>query len=122
MYINLFFDGGAFTENKCKQENISLILYIDEFEICNPLGTSKKKHKICGLYWILGNLPPGCSSALSSIYLAPLIKSNDLKCYGYEKVLEPVIKDLVILEQCGIFVAKLGRTLKGTVQCVVDLG
>lgn len=34
-----FFDGGAFTENKLlsKQESNSLILYIDEFEICKIL-------------------------------------------------------------------------------------
>ena len=115
------FDGAFFFENGLlsKQESISLILYIDEFEICNPLGTSRKKHKICGLYWILGNLPPGCNSALSFIYLAALIKSNDLKCYGYEKVLKPVINDLIILDQSGIFLSKLGRTVKGTVQCVV---
>lgn len=115
------FDGAFFNENELlsKQESISLILYIDEFEICNPLGTSRRKHKICGLYWILGNLPPGCNSALPSIYLAALIKSNNLKCYGYEKVLKPVINDLVILEQSGIFLSKLGRTVKGTVQCAV---
>lgn len=65
------FNGAFFNENELlsKQESISLILYIDEFEICNPLGTSRRKHKMCGLYWILGNLPPGCNSALSSIYL-----------------------------------------------------
>lgn len=116
-----FFDGTLFKQNELlsKQESISLILYIDEFEICNPLGTSKKKHKICGLYWTLGNLPPGCNSALSSIYLAALIKGNDVKTYGYEKVLQPLINDLVVLEQNGIFVTKLGKTVKGTVQCVV---
>lgn len=37
---------------------ISLTLYIDDFEVCNPLGTSCKKHKLCGVYWILNNLPP----------------------------------------------------------------
>lgn len=121
VHYKTIFDGDFFHENGLlsKQESISLILYIDEFEICNPLGTSRRKHKICGLYWVLGNLPPGCNSALTSIYLAALIKSNDLKCYGYEKVLKPVINDLVILEQSGIFLSKLGRTVKGTVQCVV---
>ncbi|XP_023198103.1 uncharacterized protein LOC111610076 [Xiphophorus maculatus] len=116
-----FYDGSFFSENEllCKEESISLILYIDDFEICNPLGTSKRKHKICGLYWILGNLPQGCNSNLSSIYLAALIKTNDLKCYGYEKVLEPLLNELVILEQEGVFVSKLGRAVKGTVQCVV---
>lgn len=29
---------------------ISLGLYIDEFEICNPLGTSRKKHKVTAIY------------------------------------------------------------------------
>lgn len=96
-----------------------MILYIDEYEICNPLGTSRRKHKICGLYWILCNLPPGCNSALSSIYLAALIRSNDLNCYGYEKVLKPVLNDLIILEQSGVSLSKLGKTVKGTVQCVV---
>ncbi|XP_026114794.1 uncharacterized protein LOC113093153 isoform X1 [Carassius auratus] len=114
-------DGEIFKEhslfsNECA---ISIILYIDDFEVCNPLGTSRKKHKICALYWILGNLPPGLHSALSSIYLAALIKSEDVNEYGYSAALEPLIKDLVILEQHGIFVSKLGKCVKGTVQCVV---
>lgn len=41
-----------------------LYLYIDDLEICNPLGTSRKKHKLCGVYWILGNLQPVCQSSL----------------------------------------------------------
>lgn len=65
--------------------------------------------------------PPGSQSALSSIVyiFSTLIKSNDVKCYGYEKLLELLISDLVHLEQHGIFVSKLGRRVKGTVQCVV---
>lgn len=27
----------------------------DDFEICNPLGTSRKKHKICAVYLNLSN-------------------------------------------------------------------
>lgn len=112
----LFFKRNAILSKECA---ISLILYVDDFEICNPLGTSRKKHKICALYWILGNLPPGFQSLLSSIHLAALINSNDVKVYGYDKVLEPLTSDLITLEQNGIFVSKLGKTLKGTVQCVV---
>lgn len=59
----------------CGDLRISIWLYIDDFELCNPLGTSRKKHKLCAVYWVLGNLPPGESSALSSIYLALLCKS-----------------------------------------------
>lgn len=116
-----FWDGQHCKRNVILSDDcsVSLILYVDDFEICNPLGTSRKKHKICALYWILGNLPPACHSSLSSINLAALINSNDVKVYGYDTVLEPLINDLITLEQHGIFVEKLGKTLKGTVQCVV---
>lgn len=97
---------------------ISLRLYVDDFETCNPLGTSRKKHKLCGVYWTLGNLPPG-SHSLSSIYLAILCKSVDVKIYGYDKVLEPLLQDLKTLEDHGVYVPLLGTSLKGTVQSVV---
>lgn len=61
---------------------ISIKLYIDDFEVCNPLGTSRKKHKLCGVYWVLDNLPPGSHSTLSSIYLAVVCKSEDLRKFG----------------------------------------
>lgn len=83
---------------------------MDDFEICNPFRhIQKKNHKICSVYWILNNLPPGSHSALSSIYLAILCKSNEVKAHGYEKILEPLLQDLIILEKHGVFVAGLGE-------------
>lgn len=110
----------------CKQNSllsgqdlsISIGLYVDDFEVCNPLGTSRKTHKLCAEYWVLCNLPPGSYSSLSSIYLAILCKTNDVKSYGYDKVLEPLIRDLRSLEVDGIFVPQLGTSLKGTVQTI----
>lgn len=84
-----------------------------------PLAPPKKPHKICGVYWTLGNLPASCHSSLSNIYLAALIRSEDVKCYGYDSVLEPLVGDLITLEQQGLFIAKLGKTVKGFVHCVV---
>lgn len=97
---------------------IGLTLYIDEFEVCNPLGTSRKKHKLCAIYWILGNLPPDQQSSLSSINLSLLCKSNYIKTYGYGKVLEPLLHDLVVLENHGLFLQQTGKNIKGTVQFV----
>ena len=115
------FDGKFFKNNTLLSGDcaISINLYIDDFEICNPIGTSRRIHKICALYWTLGNLSPGCQSSLSSIHLALLVRSLDLKEYGYEAVLEPLIRDLVSLEQHGLFLPKLGKCVKGTVQCVI---
>lgn len=65
-------DGLFFKENNFLsggQLRVLLNLYVDDFEICNPLGTSCKKHKICAVNWTLSNLPPGSHSSLSSIHL-----------------------------------------------------
>ncbi|XP_063763029.1 uncharacterized protein LOC134880193 [Eleginops maclovinus] len=112
-----FQDGEYFKENKLFAEElgIALGLYIDDFEICNPLGTSRKKHKLCGIYWVIANLPIRLRSTLSSIYLAALCKTVHIKQYGYSKVLEPLIRDLQHLETTGVFVKRLGSCVKGTV-------
>lgn len=117
-----FQDGSHFQKNSFLNNDelrISLGLYIDDFETCNPLGTSKRKHKLCAVYWILGNLPPGSHSSLSSIYLALLAKSDHIKKYGYAKILKPLLQDLKILEDQGVYIALLGHFLKGTVHSVV---
>lgn len=117
-----FRDGQHYKTNSflaVEKLRIFIKLYIDDFEVCNPLGTSRKKHKLCGVYWVLGNLPPGSHSALSSIYLAVLCKSDDLRTFGFEKVLDPLLKDLVILEQHGVFISQLNECIKGTVSCVI---
>lgn len=93
-------DGSLFKENGLlcgKKPSIFLNLYMDDFETCNPLGTSSKKQKPCAVYWALANLPPGSHSSLSSIYLSILCKSDDVKTYGYEQVFEPLLEDLKLL-------------------------
>lgn len=113
----LFYSQGDFWSQE--ELRISLTLYLDDFEICNPLGTSRKKHKLCGVYWILSSLPPGSNSALNSIYLAVLCKTDDIKTFGFEKVLEPFLHDLHIFEEQGVYISHIGEFVKGTVQCVV---
>lgn len=44
-------------------QKLSIILYVDDFEITNPLGTSKKIHKVRAVYWTLANLPAKYRSA-----------------------------------------------------------
>lgn len=122
VYTRSYQDGEHYKSNcllVVEELRISIKLYIDEFEICNPLGTSRKKHKLCGVYWVLGNLPPGSHSALSSIYLAILCKSEDLRTFGFEEVLDPLLKDLITLEQCGVFISQLNECIRGTVSCVI---
>lgn len=92
-----FHDGSHFKENTFQsgeELRLSLLLYSDDFEICNPLGTSRKKHKVTGVYWVLADIPTVLRSKLSSIYLAVLCKAADVKTFGYPRVLEPLLSDL----------------------------
>ncbi|KAK0131259.1 Sterile alpha motif domain-containing protein 3 [Merluccius polli] len=117
-----FYDGKYFqqnTFNAVEEPRLSIVLYIDDFEVCNPLGTSRKKHKITAVYWVLANVPLEFRSVLTSIYLALLCKVNDVKQFGYENVLEPLLDDLSTLEQEGLFISTVGKFIRGTVHCVV---
>lgn len=98
-----------------ENQSISLALYIDDFEVCNPLGTSRKKHKLCALYLVITNLPVKYRSSLSSIYLALLCKSDDAKTFGYDRIVEPLLTALQLLENQGIYISRLGTSVRGTV-------
>lgn len=117
-HYNSSSDGLYFKENPLlsgQDQSISLALYIDEFECCNPLGTSRKKHKLCAVYWVIANLPVKYRSTLSNIYLAILCRSVDVKTFGYERILQPLLKDLQLLENQGIYISRLGTSVRGTV-------
>ncbi|KAF7656394.1 hypothetical protein LDENG_00041990 [Lucifuga dentata] len=117
-----YLDGSYYQENPLLSgdgQKLSVILYIDDFEIANPLGTSKKIHKVCAVYWTLANLPIKCRSALHSTQLALLCNSNHVRQFGYAKVFGPLLTDLKILEEEGVYIETLGDCLKGTVYSVV---
>lgn len=42
-----------------------------------------------------------------------------MKSHGYGTVLEPLLQELVTLESHGVYIAELGRCVKGTVQSVI---
>lgn len=111
-------DGSNFRENalfSCDEFTIALGLYIDDFEVANPLGTSKRKHKMCALYWVIANLHGKYRSTLNSVQLALLCNTETVKECGYERVLYPHLCDLATLEQYGFYIEHLGRSVKDTV-------
>lgn len=64
---------------------LTLILYVDNVELANLLGKARKIHKLCGVYWLLANVPSKYRSALHVIQLALLIclicKRVDIKVF-----------------------------------------
>ncbi|KAL2082779.1 hypothetical protein ACEWY4_022597 [Coilia grayii] len=112
------FDGQYFKVNKLvngQDFRLSLGLFIDDFEIANPLGTSRKKHKITAVYWVILNWESQYRSSLHSIQLALLGKSSEVRVYGYESFFEPLLHDLRSLEHEGLYVEQIGENVRGTV-------
>ncbi len=51
---------------------IQVIAYYDEIELCNPLGSSTKKHKLGRLFFSIGNVHPRFRSQLKCIFVAAI--------------------------------------------------
>lgn len=117
-----FWDGTYCEENPLFSHDklkFALILYIDDFEVSNPLGTSRKIHKVCAVYWTLANIPSKFHSAHHTTQLAVLCNSNDLRHFGFPRILEPLLNDLKTFEVEGVYIESLGDSVRGSVFAVV---
>ncbi|XP_065893395.1 uncharacterized protein [Dysidea avara] len=83
-----FCDGAHYFTHPLFNEHptaLQIFLYYDDVEVCNPLGSSKGKHKLAAFYFGLGNITPSKRSKLKGIQLLALCKSRTLKKYGMSK-------------------------------------
>lgn len=90
----------ARSHSEPQTKQISIILYQDAFEVANPLGSAKKKHKILGFYYMLGNLESHNRSAVDNMQLVLLGHENDITKAGHT-VFRRVVDDLKQLETAG---------------------
>lgn len=98
-----------------KKHGLQIQLYFDEFETANSLGSKTGIHKLCCIYFILRNLTPKYNSVLMNIHVVSLFHSEDLKIYGFDDILKPLVYDLKILEAQGIEVPLSDSPLLGSV-------
>ena len=115
-----FCDGEFAHNHPLVKENpkiLQIAIYFDDLETANPLGSKRGKHKLgksvlraltvnstcftsscIGMfYWMLLNIHPAHRSTLHSIQLLAVAKSADIRLYGIDAVLKPVLADLKIL-------------------------
>ncbi|XP_067281113.1 uncharacterized protein [Pseudorasbora parva] len=112
-------DGQVYKNNEFFSQNpscLKLILYQDSFEVVNPLGSAKSKHKVLAVYLSLANLPPHIRSSTDHMSLVMLCQEKDFKHFGHDTIFSRLIADLKDLEDNGITVA--AEKVKGTVFCI----
>lgn len=102
---------------KAEPSSLGLILYQDSFEVVNPLGSGKKKHKVLAVYLTLTDILPYNRSSIDQMQLVLLCREQDFKYFGVDKVFAPLIEDLKILEERGVVVSD-GSVLKGSLVAI----
>ncbi|KAK4882387.1 hypothetical protein RN001_005706 [Aquatica leii] len=111
-------DGKNYKNSQFFKENplaLRIILYQDSFELCNPLGSSKKIHKVIGIYMILANIPAYSRCRVDHIQLVGLCLERDCKKYGFSECFKLIMNDLHTLETEGITLNDKTKKIKGTV-------
>lgn len=78
-------------------ESLQLLLYADDVEVNNPLGSKAGINKMTMVYFIVKNIPN--HSGLNHIHLAIVSHSSDVKRFGMDKLFQPLIEDLKLLEE-----------------------
>lgn len=74
-------------------------LYHDDFEIVNPIGSHRKKHKLSVFYWTLLNIGPENRFKLQATQLLAIGKSKDLRKFGISNLLQDFVDSLNVLHE-----------------------
>ncbi len=111
-----FRDGTIFKTNELfsKELSIPLVLYNDDCEMVNPLGSKTSVHKLGFVYFTLKCLRPEYLSNLNSHFLLAVYKTDDIKTYGINAVLDPIVSEIKDLELEGVQVDT--KCFKGTIK------
>ncbi|XP_023278669.1 uncharacterized protein LOC111667250 [Seriola lalandi dorsalis] len=77
---------------------LQIIIYSDEIEICNPLGSHASKNKLLMFYYTLGNINPKYRSKLAAIRLLAIAKKRELSECGVDGILVGLYEDLELIQ------------------------
>lgn len=77
---------------------LRIILYYDDIEVVNPIGSKTSIHKLGIFYFTLQNFPLHISTSSENIFILLICYANDIKKYGFKEILGPFIADMHLLE------------------------
>lgn len=124
--LSNFVQGDLWSKNYCTQNEdelvFPLVVYFDEFQTGNPLGSHALEQKFGGFYASLPCLPPHLVAKLENVFLLSIFYSKHLQQFGNEKVFSKAIEDLNFVSKEGIKITVNGKDLQVYFHCVMVLG
>jgi len=98
-FFTCFEDGQVFQNSDFYREHprsIRLLLYYDDVDVVNPLGSKTEIHKIGAFYATIMNFEE--NSQLGCIHTVQLCCDQDVRKYGFHAVLGEFMKEVKMLE------------------------
>ncbi|XP_074095229.1 uncharacterized protein LOC141524941 [Cotesia typhae] len=81
---------------------LPLVLYHDDYETNNPLGSHRGLAKTGAVYINIPCLPPNLQSKLENIFVTLLFNSLDEKDFSYQIILHKLLEELKELQTTGL--------------------
>lgn len=106
----------------CNKLVLPVLLYFDDFETANPLGSHAGVYKLGAVYCSILSIPPEYNSRLENIFLTLLFHSLDRIKFGSQAIFNYIISELKELHQNGINITVNGETVTVYFQLVVITG
>ncbi|XP_066597068.1 uncharacterized protein [Prorops nasuta] len=88
---------------------LPLLLFFDDFEINNPLGSHSVIQKLGAIYYTIACIPHKYRSKLENIFLAQLHRTKDVKSFGINKVFKHLVEELSVPETNGVTINVNGQ-------------
>ena len=95
-------DGIIYKQNEYFKDNpeaMTLLLYSDGVELVNPLGAGRGKHKVIQIFLTFGEIPKYQRSKIDRIQLVAVLKEKLVKQFGFQRVYQRIVEDLIHLEK-----------------------
>ena len=103
-----FVDGEFWQTMRLEQNDdqllVPFVLYFDDFETANPLGSRAGVYKLGAVYACLKCFPPMFNSQLKNLFLALMFHSQDRSQHCNEPIFSCLIDELKFLFKHGIYV------------------
>jgi hypothetical protein len=101
---------------------LRIMLFFDDAEFTNPLGSKTKKHDQGIFNFIIANMPPSFNSQLSSIFPLAVCNGSLLRETGFDFVLNEIMNDIHALESNSGMLLDVdgfpGFRIRGTIVCL----
>ncbi|KAL7298938.1 hypothetical protein TKK_0008039 [Trichogramma kaykai] len=104
------------------QDIFPYLIYFDECECGNPLGSCAGKHKFSTIYAQIACLPPDIASRVSTIFLSMLMHSSDQKLLKNSQTFNKLIEEANYIRKHGIEINVGSKTYRIKFQLILIIG